>query len=163
MKHRVKQFMGRTGILMSPEDMDKESYIKYQLGYVERLLEEVLELKEALEQGDIVNSVKELIDVKYVAAQLDIGAEVAGIDVNLAEELVSNNNDDKYSTNYDFIEAKYIEWGQNDPWFQSKLWIDGNNYEGLTWFCLKDKNGKIRKFVDFESVDLTECIPEELL
>jgi len=165
MKELIKSFMCATGSMPTFEEMSNDLYIKSQLELVEKLVEEVLEFKESLLERDYTNSVKELIDIKYVLSQCEIVAEVAGVDVNLAEALVCDNNDEKYSTSYDFVEAKLLEWRENDHWFAAKLWISESvsELDGQTYYCLKDDNNKVRKFVDFPKVDLSECIPKEMM
>lgn len=172
MKHRVKQFAERIGSnIGKPIDVDKDVLIKELSPFVlprtdgksGLLVEEVEELTRAIYKKDVKEVLDAVVDIEYFLNQMILWLEKAGIDYQKACEKVCDNNDEKYSTSYNFIEAKLLEWSINDPWFSNTLHIDFNLVDGETYYCLKDTNGKVRKFVDFESVDLTECIPKELL
>ena len=172
MKERVKQFMACIGTLPPHYDeMDKETLVEGLKppvmpsvdGKEGLLIQEVNELIDSIESYDILEIIDAVIDIQVYLDQIKIQLENAGISVNLAEVLVCDNNDEKYSTSFEFIEAKLIEWQQNDPWFAAKLRIEGNRnpLDGQFYYCLKDENNKVRKFVDFQKVDLGQCVPDK--
>ena len=163
MKHRVKQFGRCTGTLPEDGEIGKEELIEGLFPLILKIKEEVEEFEEAVINEDIKEVLDARTDLQYYLDQITIWLEAVGVNIELAEELVSNNNDEKYSSSYDFVEAKYLEWGQTDHWFASRLRIDGNISDGVTYFCLKDTANKVRKFVDHPKVDLLPCLPKELL
>jgi hypothetical protein len=121
-------------------------------------LEEVLEFKVSLEEGDIVNSVKEMTDIKFVFTQCEITAEQAGVDVQEAEELVCLNNELKYT----FGEQLANNWANSVG--IDKVYVEENKAEnGSTYFCIKDRvTHKVKKFKGFPVVDLSTCVPKYL-
>lgn len=172
MKHRVKQFAERIGSnIDKPIDVDKDTLITELSPFVlprtdgksGLLVEEVEELTRAIYKKDVKEVLDAVVDIEYFLNQMILWLEKAGIDYQKACEKVCDNNDEKVSGSLTFIENKLLEWGETDIWFHSKLHINEAIVDGETWYCLHDDNGKCRKFVDFESVDLTECIPKGLL
>jgi hypothetical protein len=172
MKHRVNIFAKRIGSRVGkPIDVDKQTLIQELSPFVlprtdgkaGLLVEEVEELTEAIKEGNIVGTLDAVVDIAYFLDQMILWLEKAGIDYQLACEKVCDNNDEKVTSSLTFIENKLLEWKENDPWFASKLHINESFVDGESWYCLHDDNGKVRKFVDFEQVDLIECIPKELL
>lgn len=150
--------MSATGVLPQPDDITFKSYKEMQLSLVEKLLEEVLEFKVSLEEGDIVNSVKEMTDIKFVFTQCEITAEQAGVDVQEAEELVCLNNELKYTE----IEFFAEEWAEGIG--LDKVYVDKNvDEDGEEQYCIKDKvTHKVKKFKDFPKIDLSPCVPKYL-
>jgi len=172
MKHRVKRFAERIGSnIGKPIDVDKETLIQELSPFVlpridgkaGLLVEEVEELTDAIKEGNIVAILDAVVDIDYFLQQMILWLEKAGIDYQLACNLVCDNNDEKVSSSLTFIENKLLEWKENDPWFFSKLHINEAVIDGESWYCLHDQSNKCRKFIDFEQVDLTTCIPRDLL
>lgn len=172
MKHRVNLFAKRIGSSIGkPIDVNKQKLIEELSPFVlprsdgkaGLLVEEVLELTEAIECKDVVKVLDAVVDIEYFLHQMIAWLEKSGIDYKEACDRVCNNNDDKYSTSLEFIQAKLIEWQVNDPWFAERLHIAENFVDGETFYCLKDDNDKVRKFVDFEGVELESCVPVEFI
>lgn len=163
MKHLVKEFGQCTGTLPKDGELSKEDLFIFLRPLVKKIQEELDEFEDALNNKDVKEILDARTDLQVYLDQLTTSLEAAGVDVKLAEELVCTNNAEKYSTSYDFIEAKYLEWKENDVWFFNKLRIDGNVHNGISYFCLKDEDNKVRKFKDFPKVDLKPCVPKDLL
>lgn len=169
MKEYVKDFMAGTGSLPSSIntkqellDLLKPYVFPRKDGKAGLLAEEVWELTEAVKDGDVQEILDAVTDCQYFLDQIKIYLEIAGVDVEAAEDLVCYNNQEKYSTDFNYVQAKYIEWEHNDPWFFQQLRIAESKVNGVSYYCLKDGSNKVRKFVDFPKVDLSKCVPEDL-
>lgn len=170
MKEHVKNFMAGTGTLPSNINTKSEllNLIKPYVfprkdGKAGLLAEEVWEFTEAVKDGNVQEVLDAVVDIQYFLDQIKIYLELVGVDVEAAEDLVCYNNQEKYSPDFNYVQAKYIEWAENDPWFGSQLRIAESKVNGVSYYCLKDDSDKVRKFVDWEYPNLNSCIPEEFL
>lgn len=124
------------------------------------LLEEVLETKEAAKRGDWTECCDGVGDVKYVAAYLQTLLESVGIKFNKAYKKICDNNDEKFSTSKELVEY----WREEKDPEKSFTHVDSTEYEGEIYYTLRrNEDGKVVKHNNFEAVDLTDCIPKELL
>ena len=124
------------------------------------LLEEVLETKAAASEKDWEEVIDGIADIRYVAAYLQDLAESFGCDVARAFEKVCYNNDCKFTSS----EALANKWKDEKIEDGVECYVDTVVYEGETYYTVRRKeDGKVVKHRDFESVDLTDCIPANLL
>ena len=176
MKSRVQEFAQRIGSnLFSYEDISKEDLVKELKPFViDRkdgkkglLTEEVQELVDALNNGDILEVTDAVVDLQYYLYQMISWLEVAGIDFNSAMNAVCDNNDLKYTTS----EALVRDWSLahllrgNDYDIYSKQDYERSEVLGydftVKYYCLKDSEGKVKKAVGHPKVDLLPFIPEK--
>jgi hypothetical protein len=127
-----------------------------ELGNQAKLIaEEANEITEAIEAQDICAVLDGCIDVLVTAFGLKQQLQNLGVDVNLAMNLVAENNLSKFPTE----EEKALKTKQ----YYDSLGIPTNvyskNYNSETYYVVKDKSMKVRKPVDFKSVKLDNCIP----
>lgn len=124
------------------------------------LLEEVLETKEAASEGDWVEILDGVCDVKFVASELVTQLESVGIDFNGAFEAVCENNDLKYTTSSELANKWLIE--QTEKGVQCH--IHETEHEGCKFYVVRrNEDNKVMKHNDFMAVDLTSYIPTILL
>lgn len=120
------------------------------------LLEEALEVQEAIKYGDKAELLKETVDTFVILSKLMDMLEKAGYDVEGAIEAIQANNDKKvYSSFYEAVEAKEKLEERNDVEYQ----IDTGIFNGLPFYSVKKMTGKVAKAVDFVSVDLEDYVP----
>lgn len=125
------------------DDVDYDS-INRQLSYV---FEELTETIDGFEQKDSVALLDGICDILVTAFGLAQKLSVAGYDVDEAMKRVCSNNLEKYpkvGSPLNYNASFKTTW--NDKY---NVWI------------LKDESGKIRKFKDFRSVDLSDLVPKE--
>lgn len=177
MKSRVQQFAQRIGSkLFSYEDISKKELINELNPFVvDRkdgkkglLTEEVQELLEALEKGDILEVTDAVVDIQYYVYQMISWLEIAGIDFNGAMNAVCDNNDSKYTTSKELAwqwaedyRFKGYHYDVNIVGIESYLDEYACNDEYTTYYCLKDSEGKVKKPIDFIPVDLSSFIPDK--
>ena len=124
------------------------------------LIEEVLETKNAANEADWKEVVDGIPDIRYVASYLQDLAESVGCNVDRAFEKVCDNNDCKFTTS----EVLANKWKDERIEDGVECYVDTVVYEGETYYTVRRKeDGKVIKHRDFESVDLTDCIPADLL
>ena len=159
MKRQVHEFMSAIGTLPPNESLDLPTLIAGLKPLVPLLQEELHELNAAIESNDVIECVDAVIDLKYFLTQAVIWLEQAGCDVVRSGELVCENNRLKFTTSYDLAQQ----------WLYSKgnildFYIDGNRAEdGEYYYCIKDEvTHKVKKYSNFPSVDLTDCVPQYL-
>jgi len=118
------------------------------------LFEEVNEIKEALDNSDVVELVDGVIDSLVVINGFVQKLENQGIDMSKAMELIAENNLSKYTMNAYIADASVLEYKEKGIEVVSEF-----NKEHCV-YVLRDTNGKIRKPINFKSVDISDCIPE---
>lgn len=156
---RVARFNAVVG---NPPAENLEDVLKQIENQCTFLLEEVLETKEAAKRGDWVECVDGVGDVKYVAAYLQTLLESVGVKFNKAYRKICDNNDQKFSTSTDLVLQWEVEKSISHP--ELETYIAETEYEGETYYTLRRKdNGKVVKHNNFEAVDLSDCVPKELL
>ena len=162
---------------MSSDEID--SIINRQIAIVN---EEVLETITALSKGDMVEVLDGVVDVQYTKAWLqhllqasaDAGVEpsvpdsalywldVVGV-VDRCRELftpevlleamrrVALNNSSKFTMD----RATAEEWADGVDFM---VRVDEAVVDGVSYFCMRDNNEKIRKHVGFVGVDLSDLV-----
>lgn len=156
---RVSRFNAVVG---NPPAEGLEDVLKQIENQCTFLLEEVLETKEAAKRGDWIECVDGVGDVKYVAAYLQTLLESVGVKFNKAYRKICDNNDQKFSSSKELVLQWQAEKSISHP--ELETYVAVTEYEGETYYTLRRKdNGKVVKHNNFEAVDLTDCIPNELL
>lgn len=119
------------------------------------ILEEVYEILAAVESQDETALKDGIIDTLYTAIRL---LSLFGDRYNLAHGMfkVAENNNLKYTTDPNVAE----EWMKNyllmNPENPDGVYLNKKTtIHGKSFYCLKDKNGKVRKWIGFPSVDLS--------
>lgn len=124
------------------------------------LEEEVKELREGIEERDLDKMTDGAVDTIVVALGVIQKLEAVGVNTDRAMQLISQNNLEKYPRiEYDESVVKktvdmYEEKGVEVDVSMSPL--------GHCWVFKNKATGKILKPFGFKSVDLDECIPENL-
>jgi hypothetical protein len=121
------------------------------------VLEEAEELIEAIEKEDWANVLKEHVDVSVTNAGVKAILYKNGFRCSMAEREVIRNNETK------FIEDKYDACLTVDHYFNNKG-INTTYYyndDFCVWYVI-DENGKLRKPIGYEDVDVSECVPQWL-
>lgn len=122
------------------------------------ILEETKEIKE---KGIDKNNAKEVldgaIDVMVTALGLLQKLEYLGVDTNKAMRDTAYNNLTKYPAK-EYIAIKTAQMYEEDG-----IMVDVQYNSEYELFVIKNFNDKVMKPIDFESNDLSNCIPTELL
>lgn len=118
------------------------------------LVEEVYEIKEALDTDNIVELVDGVIDTLVVISGFVQKLENQGINMSKAMELIAENNLSKYTMNAYVADMSVADYKSKGIEVVSEF-----NKEYCV-YVLRDTNGKIRKPNNFKSVDISDCIPE---
>lgn len=150
-EQRIKQWNERCGNTSCNEQDTLDDVVRKVMPQAKVILEEAKELVFALEAKD-ENEIKDgIADVLFTSLRL-VSLLGDKYDVLGMLNAVCDNNDLKYTTDQvDFFTAGGI-W--------DKL-SDGCKYEvtqidGITYYCLKNENGKVVKPKDFPKVDLSK-------
>jgi hypothetical protein len=115
------------------------------------IAEETKEIKEkGIDQNNVKETLDGVIDVMVTALGLLQKLEYLGVDVNKAMRDTAYNNLTKYPSK----ELIVIQTAQ-------KYEVEFNSEYEL--FVIKNWNDKVMKPIDFESNDLSSCIPASLL
>lgn len=124
------------------------------------LIEEVLEMKEAAKSGDWTSVLDAHADIRFVRDYLDDLCLAAGLKINKAFDLVCENNSEKFSTSKELVE----KWQQTKDPSKLETYIAETDYDGTIYYTLRRKSdGKVQKYLNFPHVDLSSCVPKELL
>lgn len=115
------------------------------------VVEEVKELQDAFDSQNATELLDGACDAFVTLSGLMQKMEIAGFKVDKALQRVNENNMEKYPTEMPCAHASaYIEKG----------WTITYNNE-FDCYVLKDQNGKIRKPIGFQSVDIMDFLPED--
>ena len=127
-----------------------------ELGNQAKLIaEEANEITEAIKARDIRAVLDGCIDVLVTAFGLKQQLQNLGVDVNLAMNLVAENNLSKFPTE----EEKALKTKQYYDFLGIPTNVYSKCYNSETYYVVKDENMKVRKPVGFKSVELDDCIP----
>ena len=147
-EQRIKQWNERCGNTPCNKQDTLYDVVRKVLPQAKVILEESKELVAALESKD-ENEIKDgIADVLFTSLRLDslLGDKY---DVLVMLNAVCDNNDLKYTTDYDAFATTQKWW--NASTFDITTVIDG-----VTYYCIKNENGKVVKPKDFPKVDLSE-------
>lgn len=122
------------------------------------ILEETKEIKEkGIDHNNAKEVVDGVVDVLVTALGLVQKLEYLGVDMNKAMRDTAYNNLTKYSSD----ERTAIETAQKYEQEGTQVYVEYNSDYEL--FVIKNMKDKVMKPVGFESNDLSNCIPEDLL
>jgi len=121
--------------------LNDKKLVKYRLDLI---LEEVNELKEALEKNDIKEVIDALSDISYVT--YGMGASF-GIDLDKSFDIVHESNMSKLCSTE--LEAKKtVEWyKQNEKRYDTPAYRKSDN--ALHWVVYNESTGKILKNINY--------------
>lgn len=122
------------------------------------ILEETKEIKEkGIDHNNAKEVVDGVVDVLVTALGLVQKLEYLGVDMNKAMRDTAYNNLTKYPSD----ERTAIETAQKYEQEGTQVYVEYNSDYEL--FVIKNLKDKVMKPVGFESNDLSNCIPEDLL
>lgn len=122
------------------------------------ILEETKEIKEkGIDHNNAKEVVDGVVDVLVTALGLVQKLEYLGVDMNKAMRDTAYNNLTKYPSD----ERTAIETAQKYEQEGTQVTVEYNSDYEL--FVIKNMKDKVMKPVGFESNDLSNCIPEDLL
>ena len=122
------------------------------------ILEETKEIKEkGIDHNNAKEVVDGVVDVLVTALGLAQKLEYLGVDMNKAMRDTAYNNLTKYPSD----ERTAIETAQKYEQDGTQVYVEYNSDYEL--FVIKNMKDKVMKPVGFESNDLSDCIPEDLL
>lgn len=122
------------------------------------ILEETKEIKEkGIDHNNAKEVVDGVVDVLVTALGLVQKLEYLGVDMNKAMRDTAYNNLTKYPSD----ERTAIETAQKYEQEGTQVYVEYNSDYEL--FVIKNLKDKVMKPVGFESNDLSNCIPKDLL
>ena len=122
------------------------------------ILEETKEIKEkGIDKNNAKEVVDGVVDVLVTALGLAQKLEYLGVDMNKAMRDTAYNNLTKYPSD----ERTAIETAQKYEQDGTQVYVEYNSDYEL--FVIKNMKDKVMKPVGFESNDLSNCIPADLL
>lgn len=159
MTNKNTLFAERTGTSVE-YNIGKKELFDYTSQFHKKLEEEaVTELWEAIVLKDVTALLDSYLDTIVYTDQWADALNKAGIDIVGAQEAVALNNELKYTTSPELV----MDWFREHRNRGNVYTIYDTTIDGVTYYCLKDKNNKVKKPVDHPAVDLTPFIPEHLL
>ena len=124
----------------------------------ELILEETLEIKErGIDQNNVKEVLDGCLDVMVTALGLMQKLEILGIDISTAMRDTANNNLSKFP----FTSEVAVETSRHYGKQGSFVTVEYNKKHQV--FVVKNKEDKVMKPLGFESNDLSNCIPSDLL
>ena len=122
------------------------------------ILEETKEIKEkGIDKNNAKEVVDGVVDVLVTALGLAQKLENLGVDMNKAMRDTAYNNLTKFPNN----EMSAIKTAQKYEQEGKQVYVEYKSDCEL--FVIKDMKDKVMKPIDFESNDLSNCIPKDLL
>lgn len=112
--------------------------------------EESKELREAFDNNDKPEILKEAIDLAVVTLGFLQKLQAQGYDVSTAMSVVASNNLDKFPSSKSIADSTVL---MNKGWY-----LEHN--EDYNVYVIKDANGKVRKPLDYSKVDLSKFVGE---
>lgn len=159
MTNRNITFAERTGTSVE-YNISKGRLFDYSSHFHKKLEEEaVTELWEAMLLKDVEMLVDSYTDTVVYVDQWGDALSKAGIDIVGAQEAVALNNELKYTTSHELA----VDWYREHRIRGNIYTIYDTTVDGVTYFCLKDENNKVKKPIGHPLVDLTPFIPKHLL
>ena len=141
-------------------NISKRELFKYSSDFHKKLEEEaVTELWEAILLKDVEKLLDAYNDTIVYADQWGDALSKAGIDIVGAQEAVALNNELKYTTSHELA----VDWYREYSLRGNNCTIYDTTIDGITYYCLKDENNKVKKPIGHPVVDLTPFLPKHLL
>ena len=139
-----------------PKDPDGLEFLRSLDHQIERIQEELNELREAIKYNDKVEVLDGVVDILFTVLPLPEMLYEAGYKVEPACMEVAKNNLTKFTTSYDVAVKTAEKYGEE------YCYIDSTQYNGITYYVVKRKEDqKVLKVVGYESVNLEKFVPEE--
>ena len=150
-EQRIKQWNERCGNTPCNNQDTLDDVVRKVIPQAKVILEESKELIVALEAKDEVEIKDGIADVLFTSLRL-VSLLGDKYDVLGMLNAVCDNNDLKYTTNQvDFFAAGGV-WDKLSDGCKNEV----TEIDGVTYYCLKNENGKVVKPKDFPKVDLSE-------
>jgi NTP pyrophosphatase (non-canonical NTP hydrolase) len=114
------------------------------------------ELKETIDAIDVDNQVETIdgaVDLLFVTMGLLQKLSNSGYDTETAMKKVAENNLSKFPTDFKIVTESIKHYADKGI---KVTWSFNNEYK---CYVLFDENNKVRKPVDYISVDLSDCVP----
>jgi hypothetical protein len=122
------------------------------------ILEETKEIKEkGIDKNDVKETLDGCIDVLVTALGLLQKLEYLGVDVNQAMRDTAYNNLTKYPS------KEYTAISTAQMYEEEGVFVEVEYNSEYELFVIKNCKDKVMKPIGFESNDLSNCIPKELL
>lgn len=123
------------------------------------VLEEAKEFYAAVIERDIIEALDGSTDVWYLNEYADDLFKSVGIDVKQAKNLVSGNNDQKFTENFLFA----VDSAQTQTFEkQTPSYVSETQYEGTTYYTvLRQSDNKVMKLINHQAPNLIEAFSEE--
>ena len=134
-----------------------QSSLKQMLQQLALIEEEVQEIKEGLHENNVLETLDGVVDVLVVTLGMLQKLEALGVDTTKALKGTAENNLTKYPADIATAVASQKYLAKQG----AEVTVEYNPKYDL--YVLKDKNQKVRKPWNFDSNDLTECIPVQLM
>lgn len=145
----IRKFNERCGNVDCTPEMSLNETCNVVLPQAKVILEEAKELLKACEEQDEQEIIDGSIDILVTSLRL-LSLLGKRYDLMKAAELVMENNHLKYTT--DVVLAN--KWAIKPDGSWSGFSIITTDQKGTLYYCLKDQNGKIRKWDGFPKVEL---------
>jgi phosphoribosyl-ATP pyrophosphohydrolase len=145
-EQRIKQWNERCGNVPCSESDTLYDVVSKVTPQAKVILEEVKELVAALEDKDEQEIKDGVVDVLFTSLRL-VSLLKDKYDVFGMLSAVCDNNDLKYTTNQD-------DFVLNDNWYVEGTSALSTTIEGVTYYYLKNLNGKVVKPKNFPKVEL---------
>ena len=133
-----------------------QASLKQMLQQLALIEEEVQEIKEGLHENNVLETLDGVVDVLVVTLGMLQKLEALGVDTTKALKDTAENNLTKYPADIATAVASQKYLARKGV----EVTVEYNPKHDL--YVLKDKQGKVRKPWNFDSNDLTDCIPVEL-
>lgn len=126
---------------------------------LEFLLEEVKEGIKACEEYDAVEVLDAVVDCWYIREYLDDLCFEQGMRLQLARDLVCDNNDTKFTTEYTSAKLTQEAYEKDGvPCYIATVEYDDQIY----YTVRRTADGKVLKPKNFVPVDLSSAVPKEI-
>ena len=147
-EQRIKQWNERCGNIHCNKQDTLEDIVRKVIPQAKVILEEAKELVAALDVKD-ENDIKDgIADVLFTSLRL-VSLLGDKYDVLGMLNAVCDNNDLKYTTDY----GAFVT---TEKWWNADTFDIATVVDGVTYYCLKNENGKVVKPKDFPKVDLSK-------
>ena len=134
-----------------------QASLKQMLQQLALIEEEVQEIKEGLHENNVLETLDGVVDVLVVTLGMLQKLQALGIDTTKALKQTAENNLTKYPADIATAVASQKYLAKQG----TEVTVEYNPKYDL--YVLKDKQQKVRKPWNFQSNDLTECIPVQLM
>ena len=134
-----------------------QASLKQMLQQLALIEEEVQEIKEGLHENNVLETLDGVVDVLVVTLGMLQKLQALGVDTTKALKDTAENNLTKYPADIATAVASQKYLAKQG----TEVTVEYNPKYDL--YVLKDKQQKVRKPWNFDSNDLTECIPVQLM